>query len=52
VAPLNAADIWEGGVHSDAKGTRVEECIGAGAHTHYWDDTAPEVGAMLDGFVA
>jgi len=30
---------------------RTEMCIGAGAHTHYWDDTAPEVANMLDKMI-
>jgi hypothetical protein len=34
-----------------AEGSRVEVCIGAGAHTHYWDDSAPEVATMLDELV-
>lgn len=33
---------------SDAGGTRVEFCIGAGAHTHYWDDTAPDIAEELN----
>ena len=33
---------------SDANGTRVEFCIGAGAHTHYWDDTAPDIAEELN----
>lgn len=28
--------------------TRREFCIGAGAHTHYWDHTAPEIAVELD----
>jgi hypothetical protein len=30
---------------------RVEACIGAGAHTHYWDDTAPDVARALDQLI-
>jgi len=30
---------------------RSEGCIGAGAHTHYWDDTAPMVAAELDQLI-
>ena len=33
---------------TDATGTRVEFCIGAGAHTHYWDDTAPDIAEELN----
>jgi len=36
---------------SDAAGRRLEGCIGAGAHTHYWDDTAPEVAVLLDRLI-
>jgi hypothetical protein len=32
----------------DETGSRRELCIGAGAHTHYWDATAPEVALELD----
>lgn len=35
-------------VYSDADGARRELCIGAGAHTHYWDSTAPEIAEELD----
>jgi hypothetical protein len=27
---------------------RRERCIGTGAHTHYWDETAPEIAEELD----
>lgn len=27
---------------------RVESCIGLGAHTHYWDRTAPDIAEQLD----
>jgi hypothetical protein len=30
---------------------RSENCIGAGAHTHYWDETAPMVAAELDRLI-
>ena len=36
----------------DDDGKRRERCIGAGAHTHYWDDTAPEIAEELDRLVA
>jgi hypothetical protein len=26
----------------------IESCIGLGAHTHYWDRTAPDIAAQLD----
>ncbi len=31
--------------------TRAEMCIGAGAHTHYMDDTAPDIAWMLDSLI-
>jgi hypothetical protein len=30
---------------------RRERCIGSGAHTRYWDETAPEVAAELDRLI-
>ena len=35
-------------VSEDEARLRRELCIGAGAHTHYWDATAPAVGHELD----
>jgi hypothetical protein len=26
-------------------------CIGLGAHTHYWDRSAPEIGKELDRLI-
>lgn len=31
--------------------TRVEACIGLGAHTHYWDRTAPDVAEKLNELI-
>ena len=31
---------------------RMEFCIGAGAHTHYWDRTAPTIARELDRLIA
>ncbi|HJZ63484.1 MAG TPA: hypothetical protein VKD70_04140 [Candidatus Acidoferrum sp.] len=31
---------------------RVDSCIGLGAHTHYWDRSAPDVSTQLDILVA
>jgi len=31
---------------------RIDACIGLGAHTHYWDRTAPDVGNQLDKMIA
>jgi hypothetical protein len=39
-------------VAEDPDETRREACIGPGAHTHYWDDTAPDVAAFLDDLIA
>ena len=35
----------------DNTGTMMERCIGPGAHTHYWDDSADVIGAELDAIV-
>jgi hypothetical protein len=32
-------------------GARIEFCIGAGAHTHYWDDTAPDIARALNELI-
>jgi hypothetical protein len=42
--------LWATGVvHAD--GNKREFCIGAGAHTHYWDESAPEIALELDRLV-
>jgi hypothetical protein len=38
-------------IYSAAAGPRCEMCIGAGAHTHYWDDTAPDVAETLNWLI-
>jgi hypothetical protein len=38
-------------VSTDAGSRRREICIGAGAHTHYWDETAPEIAFELDRLI-
>jgi hypothetical protein len=38
-------------VVTDRAGARIEFCIGAGAHTHYWDDTAPDIAQALDRLI-
>ena len=40
------------GLELNARGERREFCIGAGAHTHYWDDSAPSIANELDRLVA
>ena len=34
-----------------ADATRWEACIGLGAHTHYWDGTAPDIATRLDELI-
>jgi hypothetical protein len=36
---------------ADAPQSCTEMCIGLGAHTHYWDRTAPEIAARLDELI-
>ncbi len=36
---------------SDHPLTRLEACIGLGAHTHYWDRTAPDVAEKLNELI-
>jgi hypothetical protein len=38
-------------VESD-DGTHAEMCTGAGAHTHYMDDTAPDIARLLDQLIS
>jgi len=38
-------------IYKATAGARSEACIGAGAHTHYWDDTAPDVAELLDQLI-
>jgi hypothetical protein len=38
-------------IFTDPGNTRVEACIGLGAHTHYWDRTAPDVAIALDAMI-
>lgn len=38
-------------IHRASGGGRTEICIGAGAHTHYWDDTAPDVAELLNSLI-
>lgn len=48
--PHNA--IWSTKhVHVDGGASKREFCIGSGAHTHYWDETAPEIALELDRLV-
>jgi hypothetical protein len=53
-APADAATRFAGDVppvtyvSEDAHRSRRELCIGAGAHTHYWDSTAKAIAVELD----
>jgi hypothetical protein len=53
-APFDAATRFVGDVppvtyvSEDAHRSRRELCIGAGAHTHYWDATAKAIAVELD----
>ena len=45
--------MWstQGLFYVNAGHRKREFCIGAGAHTHYWDETAPEIARELDRLV-
>ena len=44
---------WQIGEHPTAVPAVTEICIGIGAHTHYWDETADStVGTMLDSLIS
>src|SRR5687768_137607 len=38
-------------VSEDAVGSRRELCIGAGSHTHYWDESAKAIALELDSLI-
>lgn len=38
-------------VSEDPVGSRRELCIGAGSHTHYWDDSAKAIALELDSLI-
>jgi len=38
-------------IYAASSKARSEMCIGAGAHTHYWDDTAPDVAEQLNALI-
>jgi len=44
----NDADISQVGPVQSSE----EMCIGLGAHTHYWDRSAPDVAKMLDRLIS
>jgi hypothetical protein len=39
-------------ISADPAKTRREFCLGAGAHTHYWDKHAPEVAQEIDRLIS
>jgi hypothetical protein len=45
--PMQPPDIAHGG----AQQRSLETCVGLGAHTHYWDRSAPEIAAILDQLI-
>jgi hypothetical protein len=50
--PDDTSIMWStGAVHVNVDHKKREFCIGAGAHTHYWDETAPEIAVELDRLV-
>ena len=38
-------------IYQAEAGSRLEMCIGAGAHTEYWNDTAPDVAKALNTLI-
>ena len=42
---------WTPEIVSVDDGKREEFCIGAGAHTHYWDHTATPIADRIDKFL-
>ena len=54
VAPQNEGDSGEDPdtAEEGAPLSCDEMCIGLGAHTHYWDRSAPDVAARLDALIA
>jgi hypothetical protein len=56
--PMSTRHPWRAGsnvvIASEVEappGNRREFCLGRGAHTHYWDETAPQVALELDRLV-
>jgi hypothetical protein len=44
-------DVFVGKGGDGGPATRAEMCIGIGAHTHYWDRTAPDIAAVLETLI-
>jgi len=51
-SPANSTEEIPAGAPPDPENVRLEFCIGAGAHTHYWDETAPMIANELDRLIA
>ena len=49
--PNKSSGVYPNEIWVAHAGGRFEMCIGAGAHTHYWDDTAPDVAERLDALI-
>jgi hypothetical protein len=47
----DSAQLWDLELSQDVGGIRREFCIGSGAHTHYWDTCAPQVGQEIDRLI-
>ncbi|MGH8580739.1 MAG: hypothetical protein ACREVK_11700, partial [Gammaproteobacteria bacterium] len=48
-ADQNNTKAWDDRERTSCK--RRERCIGGGAHTHYWDETAPGISKELDHLI-
>jgi hypothetical protein len=46
-----ATGAYPEAIYVAESGPRSEMCMGAGAHKHYWDDTAPDVAAVLNSLI-
>jgi hypothetical protein len=49
--PAHSTENPDPSVIASKDGTRQEMCIGAGAHIHYMDDTAPDIAWKLDSLL-
>jgi hypothetical protein len=44
-------NVYRPGTWLEAGDFRRESCLGEGAHTHYWNINADDVGAVLDRMI-